>query len=255
MPRRALTEAEGDFDKAVEVLRVSGPGQGGEAGRRALCDERAGGLRRRRPAAARRRDRLRGEERRVPAPCRRRGPGCRRQPRPTRSRRPKRPHCRRARRSPRRSSELAVKIGEKLEVSAAAYFDGQTAVYLHRACVRPAPAGGRVWSSTRATTRLRPGRPRCRSRRCVRSTSAATRFRPIWWRTSAGSPKPRPGKRGSRSRPYRRSSRAGSTAFFKDVVLLDQPSVTDNKTPVGRLLTGRRGDQSSGSSRFEARAA
>ena len=28
--------------------------------------------------------------------------------------------------------ELAVKIGEKLEVSAAAYFDGQTAVYLHR---------------------------------------------------------------------------------------------------------------------------
>ena len=28
--------------------------------------------------------------------------------------------------------ELAIKIGEKLEVSAAAYFDGQTAVYLHR---------------------------------------------------------------------------------------------------------------------------
>jgi elongation factor Ts len=25
-------------------------------------------------------------------------------------------------------------------------------------------------------------------------------------------------------------------AFFKDVVLLDQPSVTDNKTPVARLL-------------------
>ena len=28
--------------------------------------------------------------------------------------------------------ELAVKIGEKLEVSAATYFDGQTVVYLHR---------------------------------------------------------------------------------------------------------------------------
>ena len=25
-------------------------------------------------------------------------------------------------------------------------------------------------------------------------------------------------------------------AFFKDVCLLDQPSVTDNKTPVGKLL-------------------
>ena len=25
-------------------------------------------------------------------------------------------------------------------------------------------------------------------------------------------------------------------AFFKDIVLLDQPSVTDNKTPVGRQL-------------------
>lgn len=25
-------------------------------------------------------------------------------------------------------------------------------------------------------------------------------------------------------------------AFFKDVALLDQPSVTDNKTPVGKLL-------------------
>ena len=32
----------------------------------------------------------------------------------------------------RQLRELAVKIGEKLEVSAAAYFDGRTAVYLHR---------------------------------------------------------------------------------------------------------------------------
>ena len=25
-------------------------------------------------------------------------------------------------------------------------------------------------------------------------------------------------------------------SYFKDVVLLDQPSVTDNKTPVGKML-------------------
>ncbi len=31
-------------------------------------------------------------------------------------------------------------------------------------------------------------------------------------------------------------------AYFKDVALLDQPSVTDNKTPVGKLLRRRRGD-------------
>ena len=37
--------------------------------------------------------------------------------------------------------ELAVKIGEKLEVSAAAYFDGRTAVYLHRRA-SDLPAGG-----------------------------------------------------------------------------------------------------------------
>ena len=46
-----------------------------------------------------------------------------------------------------------MKIGEKLEVSAAAYFDGRTAVYLHR---RASDLRRRweCWSSTRDLTSL-----------------------------------------------------------------------------------------------------
>ena len=107
--------------------------------------------------------------------------------------------------------QLAVKIGEKLEVAAAAYFDGQTAVYLHkRASDLPPQVGVLVEyegdDETAARQRgdadrgdapavpepgRRPGRPggeRAPDRRGHR-----------------------PRSRASRSRPGRGSSRAGST--------------------------------------------
>src|SRR5215212_4883780 len=71
--KRALTEADGDFDKAVEVLRVSGQVEAANAAALPSGKTVAEAV-----------------------------------------------------------EELAVKIGEKLEISAAAYFDGQTVVYLHR---------------------------------------------------------------------------------------------------------------------------
>ena len=102
--KKALTEADGDYDKAVEILRVTGQAKAAKRGAErsatnGLVAFADGAL-----LQLGRRDRLRGQERRVPGAGRRRGQGRRRQPRPTRWRRPTRPRCRRARPWPRRSS-------------------------------------------------------------------------------------------------------------------------------------------------------
>ena len=89
--------------------------------------------------------------------------------------------------------ELAVKIGEKLEVSAAAYFDGQTVVYLHR-----------------------------------RTSDLVENERRI---AEAGAK-----EQGKPEQAWPKIVEGRVNAYFKDVALLDQLSVTDNKTPVGKLL-------------------
>ena len=63
--KKALDEADGDFDKAVELLRVKGAGQGRRARCRARGLGRPGRHRRRRAGRAQERDRLRRQERRL----------------------------------------------------------------------------------------------------------------------------------------------------------------------------------------------
>jgi elongation factor Ts len=103
--------------------------------------------------------------------------------------------------------ELAVKIGEKLEVANAAYFDGQTAAYLHRRASDLPPQVG-VLVGTRARTRShckgcrdadRAMRPQYVSRDDVPAT---------WRRTSAGSPRRAPRGEASQRRLCPGSSRA-----------------------------------------------
>ena len=74
--KNALTEADGDFDKAVEILRVKGAkGVNKRAERTAsngLVTSLPRGHRTRRPARAELRDRLRGQDPSLPADrCRR----------------------------------------------------------------------------------------------------------------------------------------------------------------------------------------
>jgi elongation factor Ts len=131
--------------------------------------------------------------------------------------------------------KLAIKIGEKLEVSAAAYFDGQTAVYLHRrASDLPPQVGvlveyeGSDPSAARSVAmQIAAMRPQYVSRDEV-PRELVDNERRIAEATAKEEGKP------EQALPKIIEGRLN--AYFKDVALLDQPSVTDNKVPVGRQL-------------------
>lgn len=131
--------------------------------------------------------------------------------------------------------ELAVKIGEKLEVSDAAYFDGNTTVYLHRRASDLPPqvgvlvqySGADEAAAKTAAMQVAAMRPQYLNRDEVPADIVANERR-IAEATAQAEGKP------EQAIPKIIEGRVNS--FFKDVVLLDQPSVTDNKTPVSKLL-------------------
>jgi len=131
--------------------------------------------------------------------------------------------------------ELAVKIGEKLEVANATYFDGQTVVYLHRrASDLPPQVGvlveyeGTDQSAARAAAmQIAAMRPQYLTREEVPADLVENERR-IAEATAKEEGKP------EQALPKIVEGRVNG--FFKDVVLLDQPSVTDNKTTVGKQL-------------------
>ena len=112
-------------------------------------------------------------------------------------------------------AEQSAKIGEKLELSRVASFDGPVAVYLHKrssnSTCRPLSAFS---SSTpvKAMLLLRPlAALQCRSQHSRRSTSRVTRFPRRSSLPSVTSPKRPPAQKASPSRHCRRSSKAAST--------------------------------------------
>ena len=131
--------------------------------------------------------------------------------------------------------ELAAKIGEKLEVSAAAYFDGQTAVYLHRrASDLPPQVGvlveyeGSDESAARgAAMQIAAMRPQYVSRDDV-PPELVENERRIAEATAKEEGKP------EQALPKIVDGRVN--AYFKDVALLDQPSVIDSKVRFGKQL-------------------
>jgi elongation factor Ts len=131
--------------------------------------------------------------------------------------------------------ELAVKIGEKLEVSAAAYFDGQTAVYLHRrASDLPPQVGvlveyeGSDKSAARgAAMQIAAMRPRYVSRDEVPAELVENERR-----IAEAAAK----EEGKPQQAVPKIVEGRVNAYFKDVALLDQPSVIDNKVSFGKQL-------------------
>ena len=127
------------------------------------------------------------------------------------------------------------KIGEKLEVANAAYFAGQTAVYLHkRASDLPPQVGVLVEyegadadAARTAAMQIAAMRPQYLTRDEVPADLVENERR-IAEATAKEENKP------AQAVPRIVEGRVNS--FYKDVVLLDQPSVTDNKTPVSKLL-------------------
>ncbi len=131
--------------------------------------------------------------------------------------------------------ELAIKIGEKLEVSAAAYFDGQTAVYLHRRASDLPPQvgvlveyeGSDASAARGAAMQIAAMRPQYVSREEVPPEQVENERR-IAEATAKEEGRP------EQALPKIVEGRLNS--YFKDVALLDQPSVTDNKVAVGKQL-------------------
>ncbi len=133
--------------------------------------------------------------------------------------------------------DLAVVIGEKLELSNAAFFDGQTAVYLHkRASDLPPQVGvlveyeGSDAAAARAVAmQIAAMRPQYVTRDEVPAETVENERR-IAEATAKEEGKP------ERALPKIIEGRVNG--FFKEVALLDQPSVTDSKKSVKAVLEG-----------------
>ena len=132
-------------------------------------------------------------------------------------------------------SSLAAVIGEKLELTNVAYYDGQTSVYLHKRATDLPPQVGVLLeyegddAEAARTTAMQVAamRPVYVSRDEV-PTETVENERRIAEATAKEEGKP------EQALPKIVEGRVNS--YFKEVCLLDQPSVTDNKTPVGKLL-------------------
>ena len=232
--KKALTEADGDYDKAVEVLRVNGQAKAAKRGAeraatnglvafadgallqlaaetdfvakneefQALANEAV------EAAAASRADSVAAVKSAALASGKTVGEAV---------------------------DELAAKIGEKLEVAAAAYFDGQTVAYLHRRASDLPPQvgvlvqyeGGDEAAARAAAMQIAAMRPQYLTRDEVPADLVENERR-IAEAQALEEGKP------ERALPKIVEGRVN--AYFKDVALLDQPSVTDLKTTVGKQL-------------------
>ena len=78
--------------------------------------------------------------------------------------------------------------------------------------------------------------PPCRSPRCARSTSPATRFPPTPSRRSASIAEATSREEGKPEQAIAKITEGRLNGFFKEVVLLEQPSVTETKKTVKSVL-------------------
>jgi elongation factor Ts len=232
--KKALTEADGDFDKAVELLRISGAAKAAKRGAEreassglvassgsalvelnsetdfvakneqfiALAEELAKAADESKPADA-------AEFASTTLPS--------------------------GQTVSEAISALAAVIGEKLELGRVASFDGQVATYLHRRASDLPPAvgvlveytGDNLEAARGAAMQIAAMRPRYLTREDVPEDIVA-KEREIAEATAREEGKP------EQALPKIVEGRVNG--FFKDVVLLDQPSVQDNKKTVKAIL-------------------
>ncbi|MDV3127330.1 translation elongation factor Ts [Mycobacterium sp. 21AC1] len=136
-------------------------------------------------------------------------------------------------------AELSAKIGEKLELRRAAYFDGTVETYLHKRAADLPPAVGvlveyeagdadkGVAAAHAVALQIAALKARYLTREDVPADIVANERR-IAEETAKEEGKP------EQALPKIIEGRV--TGYYKDVVLLDQPSVSDNKKTVKALL-------------------
>jgi elongation factor Ts len=132
-------------------------------------------------------------------------------------------------------ADLSAKIGEKLELRRATYFDGTVEAYLHKRAADLPPAvgvlveytGSNAEAAHAVALQIAALKAKYLTRDDVPEDVLANERR-IAEETARNEGKP------EQALPKIIEGRVNG--FFKDVVLLDQPSVSDNKTTVKALL-------------------
>jgi elongation factor Ts len=132
-------------------------------------------------------------------------------------------------------SDLSAKIGEKLELRRVAYFDGTVETYLHKRASDLPPAvgvlveytGSDIQAAHAVALQVAALKAKYLTREDVPEDIVANERR-IAEETARNEGKP------EQALPKIVEGRV--TGFYKDVVLLDQPSVSDNKKTVKALL-------------------
>jgi elongation factor Ts len=130
---------------------------------------------------------------------------------------------------------LAIKIGEKIQLGRIAYFDGAVVSYMHKRAADLPPAIGVLVEFTGedddaargAAKQVAAMRPQYLTRDEVPADIVAHE-RQIAEETSRNEGKP--------EQAIAKITEGRLNGFFKDVVLLEQPSVTENKRSVKALL-------------------
>ena len=130
--------------------------------------------------------------------------------------------------------DLAVSIGEKIELGRVAYFDGPVVVYLHKRAADLPPAvgvlveyDGNEQAARGAAMQIAAMRPQYLTRDEV-PADIVEKERSIAEATSREEGKP--------EQAIAKITEGRLNGFFKDVVLLEQPSVTENKKSVKTVL-------------------
>ena len=130
--------------------------------------------------------------------------------------------------------DLAVSIGEKIELGRVAYFDGPVAVYLHKRAADLPPAVGVLVAydgsedaAKAAAMQAAAMRPKYLTRDEVPADVVA-KEREIAEATSREEGKP--------EQAIAKITEGRLNGFFKDVVLLEQPSVVESKKSVKAVL-------------------
>ncbi len=130
---------------------------------------------------------------------------------------------------------LAMTIGEKIELGRVAYFDGPVVVYMHKRAADLPPAvgvlveyNGDEAAARSAAMQIAAMRPKYLTREEV-PADVVSKEREIAEATSREEGKP--------EQAIAKITEGRLNGFFKDVVLLEQPSVTENKKTVKAVLT------------------
>jgi elongation factor Ts len=130
--------------------------------------------------------------------------------------------------------QLAITIGEKIELGRVAYFDGPSVAYMHKRAADLPPAvgvlveyDGNADAARAAAMQIAAMRPQYLTREDVPADIVA-KEREIAEATSREEGKP--------EQAIAKITEGRLNGFFKDVVLLEQPSVTENKKTVKAVL-------------------